>query len=151
MNRARDDSAYRKPEEPGAAGNPEAPRAYRAPISTLWWLRRRSYALFAMRELSSVFVAWSVVYVLLMVRAVSQGDADYQAFLDWAATPWVVALNVLTVAFLLLHAITWFNLTPAAMVVRLQGRPVPPAAIAGGAFASWLVVSVGILWWVVTR
>lgn len=139
---------------PGPAayqGHEAGPRTYRAPVGILWWLRKRSYTFFVLRELSAVFVAWAVVFVLLLVRAVARGDAEYRAFLDWAATPWVVALHVVTLAFLVLHAITWFNLTPAAMVVRLRGRRVPPAAVAGGAYAGWLVVSAVIVWLVVTR
>ena len=121
-------------------------------MSTFWWIRRRSYAFFVLRELSAVFVAWSVVFLLLLVRALAQGESEYRAFLDWAATtPWVVLLNVVTLAFLVLHAITWFNLTPAALVVRLRGRRLPPAVVAGGAYAGWVVVSAVIVGLVVTR
>jgi fumarate reductase subunit C len=63
----------------------------------------------------------------------------------------VVVVNVITAAFLLLHAVTWFNLTPAAMVVQLRGRRVPAAVVAGGAFAGWVVLSALIVWLVVTR
>ena len=54
-------------------------------MSRLWWLRRRSYVFFVLRELSSIFVAWSVVFLLLLIRALAQGDAAYATFLDWAA------------------------------------------------------------------
>ena len=53
-----------------------------------------------MRELSSIFVAWLVLYLLLFVRAVGRGEAAYDDFLDWAASPWLVALNVVAFAFL---------------------------------------------------
>lgn len=135
---ARGDTTYPGPEGP--------PRTYRRPVSLLWWLHKRSYAFFVLREISAVFVAWSVAFLLLLARAVAQGESHYRAFLDWAATPWVVALDLVTLAFLLLHAVTWFNLTPAAMVVRVRGRRVPPAAVAGGAYAAWLVVSVLVAW-----
>lgn len=123
---------------------------YRRPVSRLWWLRRRSYTFFVLREISSVFVGWSVVFLLLAVRAVAQGEREYAAFLDWAGTPWVVALNVVTLAFLVLHSVTWINLTPAAMSVRLGRRRVPPVAIAGGAYAGWVLVS-ALVWWLVVR
>ena len=45
-------------------------RPYRPRVSRFWWLRRRSYLLFVLRELSSVFVAWFVVYLLLLVENV---------------------------------------------------------------------------------
>ena len=126
-------------------------QAYFPEMSRLWWLRRRSYVFFVLRELSSIFVAWSVVFLLLLVRALTQGDAAYAAFLDWASTPWVVALNAVTLAFLVLHSVTWFNLTPAATVVKLRGQRVPPRAIAGSAYAGWVVVSAVVVALVVTR
>jgi fumarate reductase subunit C len=59
-------------------------------------------------------------------------------------------LNVVTLAFVLYHAVTWFQLTPKAMVVRLRGRRVPGAAIAASAYAGWVVVS-GLVAWLVLR
>jgi fumarate reductase subunit C len=53
----------------------------------------------------------------------------------------VLALNVVALAFVLLHAVTWFNLAPKALVVRVHGRQVPPRAVAAGHFGAWLVVS----------
>jgi len=126
-------------------------QAYRPEMSRLWWLRRRSYVFFVLRELSSIFVAWSVAFLLLLVRALTQGDAAYAAFLDLASTPWVVALNAVTLAFLVLHSVTWFNLTPAATVVKLRGQRVPSTAVAGGAYAGWVVVSAVVVALVVTR
>jgi len=139
-------------EQPGptVTGQP-GPTAYRPRMGVLWWLRRGSYTFFVLREISSVFVLWSVVFLLLLLRAVGQGDTAYRAYLDWAGTPWVVVLNIVTVAFLLLHAVTWFDLTPAAMVVKLRGRRLAPAVVAGGAYAAWVVVSALIVWLVVTR
>ena len=96
-------------------------RVYRRPVSTWWWLRKRTYFVFVMRELSSLFVAWWVVYLLLFVAAVGRSEAAYQDFLDWASTPWVVTLNLVAALFLVLHVVTWFNLTPQAVVVRVRG------------------------------
>ena len=50
------------------------PRPYRRRVPILWWVRRRSYLLFVAREVSSVFVAWFVVFLLLLVRAVLAGE-----------------------------------------------------------------------------
>src|SRR5919106_5610992 len=117
------------------------PRWYRRPISTWWWLKKRTYLLFILRELSSVFVAWFVVFLLLMVRAVGQGEAEYRQFLDWADHPLVVLLNVVALLFVGLHTVTWFNLTPQAMVVRLGGRRIPGSWIVASQYVGWLVVS----------
>jgi fumarate reductase subunit C len=119
---------------------------YRAPIPILWWLRRRSYFVFVLRELSCVFVAWSVVFLLLLIYSVSQGEDTYQRFLDRSANPWVVLLNLVALLFVVFHAITWFNLAPKAIVVRLRGRRVPPRLIAASQYVAWAVVSALLAW-----
>ncbi len=127
------------------------PRWYRPRMSTWWWLGRRSYLAFILRELSSLFVAWSVAYLLLLVRAVSQGSIRYQAFLDWSARPGILVLNLVTLLFLVFHAVTWFNLAPQAMVVRFRGRRVPGTWIAVSNFAAWALVSALVAWLLVGR
>jgi fumarate reductase subunit C len=125
--------------------NQRAP-LYRPPVSRLWWLHRRSYLLFVLRELSSVFIAWFVIFLLLFVRAVGDDEAAYERFLDWAANPFVVALNVVALSFVLLHAVTWFNLAPHALVIKLRDRRVPPRVIAISQYAAWAVVSAVVAW-----
>lgn len=123
---------------------------YRRPPPVFWWVRKPSYFVFVMRELSSLFVAWLVLYLLLFVRAVGRGQEAYVEFLDWATSPWLVVLNVVAFSFLVLHTITWFALTPQAMVLAVGGRRVPPAAIIGAQYAALGVVS-AFLYWLVTR
>jgi len=123
---------------------------YRRPISVWWWTRKRTYFLFVMRELSSLFIAWLVLYLLLLIRAVGRGEAAYADFLDRASSPWLVALNLVAFAFVILHTVTWFSLTPQAMVVSLRGRRVPGAVIIGAQYAGLAVVS-AFVYWLVTR
>ena len=122
------------------------PRWYRPRMSVLWWVGRRSYLVFVQRELSSVFVAWSVVFLLLLVHALSQGGAAYQRFLNLSSNPWMLALNVVALAFVVFHTITWFNLAPQAMVVRLRGKRVPRSVIAGTHYAGWALLSALAAW-----
>lgn len=121
------------------------PRLYRKPVSTFWWVRRRSYLIFVLRELSSVFVAWFVVFLLLLVHAVSSGSEEYQRFLSWSASGWVVALNTIALLFVLLHTVTWFDLAPKAMVVRVRNRPVAPVVIVGLHYLLWGVLTAIVL------
>jgi fumarate reductase subunit C len=119
---------------------------YRRPISTWWWLRKRSHFLFVMRELSSIFVAWFVVFLLMLVAAIARSATAYNDFLDWAAHSWVVALNVIGLAFILLHTVTWFALTPKAMVLRVRGRRVKPLGIIASQYAGLAAVSAFLFW-----
>jgi fumarate reductase subunit C len=122
------------------------PRTYQEPLSTWWWLKKRTYFVFAMRELSSVFVAWFAVFLILLIAAIGQGESEYQDFLDWAATPWVVVLNVVALLFIVLHTITWFALTPQAMAVRLGDRRVPASLVIASQYVGLAVVSAFVVW-----
>ena len=122
------------------------PRWLRRHVSTYWWLRKWSYFAFILREISSVFVAWSVVYLLLLVYAAGQGATEYSLFLDWSRQPWVLLVNVCSLLLVVFHAITWFNLAPQAMVVRLGHKHVPGSLIALSNYAAWVVVSAIVAW-----
>jgi fumarate reductase subunit C len=122
------------------------PRWLRRRVSTYWWLTRRSYFSFILREISSVFVAWSVVYLLLIVRAISTGEAAFRDLLAWSAQPLVLTLNVLSLLLVTLHAVTWFNLAPQAMVVHLGHTKVPGFWIAAANYIAWVVVSAAAAW-----
>ncbi|TDD70292.1 fumarate reductase subunit C [Jiangella aurantiaca] len=125
------------------------PRTYRPRPSIWWWVRKRSYLLFVLRELSSVFVAWFVALTLALVWSVERGAEQYERLLDVLSNPFAVALNVVALAFLLLHTITWFNLTPKAMPIRLFGARVPPVAIVAAQWAAFAAVSAFVIWLVV--
>ena len=121
-------------------------RVYRRPVPTWWWVRKRSYFVFVMRELSSIFVAWLVLFLLLFVEAVFEGEGAYRAFLDRASSGPLLVLNVIAFAFLVLHTVTWFGVTPQAMDLRLRGRKVPTVAVLGAQYVALAVVSVFVFW-----
>ena len=125
---------------------PYHPRWLRSRPSTYWWLKRRAYLAFITRELSSIFIAWFIVYLLLLIRAVSQGETSYRQFLDWSRHPLVLLLNVVTLFFVLFHAVTWFNLAPKAMVVRMGGKRVPASVISASNYLAWAGATALVLW-----
>ena len=125
---------------------PYRPRWHRSRKSTYWWLERRSYVVFILRELSSVFIAWFVVFLLLLVRAVGRGGPEYRDFLAWSASAPVLLANLACLFFVVFHAITWFNLAPQAMVIRVAGRRLPGIIIAGGGYLTWAAASALVAW-----
>ena len=122
------------------------PRWLRTRPSTYWWLERLAYLSFITRELSSIFIAWFVVYLLLLLRAVSLGASNYRAFLEWSRHPAVMALNVVTLFFVMFHAITWFDLAPKAMVVHLGRKRLPASLISAANYGMWVVATALVLW-----
>ncbi len=127
------------------------PRWYRKRVSTYWWMQRWSYLAFILRELSSLFIIWFVVFTLLQVRALNRGLESYQQFQVWSKTPAVLILNIVSLFFVVFHSITWFNLAPKAMVVRLRGKRVPSIWIAAPNFLAWALASALVAWIVLKR
>ena len=121
-------------------------KGYRVRMSTYWWLGQRAYLKFILRELSSIFVAWFVIETLLQIRAVNRGPEAYAAFQSFFRNPLVIALNVISFFFVVFHAVTWFNLAPKAIAVRLGGKRVPALLIAGPNYAAWLIISAFVAW-----
>jgi fumarate reductase subunit C len=122
------------------------PRWYHQRVSTYWWLWQPTYLKFILREFSSVAVAYFVVLTLLQLRALTHGPEAYAAFQAWLRTPLAIVLNGISLLFVLFHTITWFNLAPRALVVRVRGKRVPDLLIAGSNYVAWLVVSVVVAW-----
>jgi fumarate reductase subunit C len=131
-------------------------KAYRSPVGAGWWLKRRPYFFFMLRELTSVLIgAFLVFFILHLFRLdlfrLGSGMEEYARLLDRLRSPGWVLFHLLALAAALYHTITWFNLTPKAIVVRLGEERVPPSLIAGANYIVWIMISVGIVWVVAGR
>ena len=122
------------------------PRWYRPRVSVYWWLGEWHYLKFILREISSVFVAVFVIETLLLIHSLRQGPASYEHFLRCMGNPAVLALNIISLFFVIFHTITWFNLAPSAMPVRIGGKRVPDFLIAAPSYVAWFVVSALVAW-----
>lgn len=125
---------------------PYHPKWYRRRVSVWWWLQNRAYTAFVLRELTSVCVAFFAVVTLWQLRALAQGPEAYAHFLARLRTPLFLALNSIAFLGVLFHAMTWFNLAPKAIVVRLQGTRVPDWIIAGLNYVGCLMLSAAVIW-----
>ena len=130
---------------------PYHPRWYRRRVSVWWWLESSAYTGFVVRELTSVFVALFALVLLWQLRALAQGPEVYARVLARLRTaPWI-AFHAIALLFVLFHSVTWFNLAPKAMVLRLGGKKVPDRLIQGMNYAAWLALSAAIAFILVGR
>ncbi len=95
-------------------------------------------------------VAFYALVLLFQIRALSQGQEAYAHFLDLLNTPVSVVLHGVAFVFVLFHSITWFNLAPKALVLRVGNRRVPDAVIKGLNFIGWIFFSCVIAWIMLT-
>lgn len=122
-------------------------KEYIRPMPATWWLKRKTYFLFMVRELTSLFIGGYLVFLLVWLYHLGQGPEQFQALLMNLRQPVSVALHLLALAAALYHSITWFNLTPTAMPLRIGEERLPSAAVAiAMGYLPWMVVSGLILW-----
>ncbi len=119
---------------------------FRPGIPIFWWVHKWVHARFVLREVTSLAVAFYAVILLLHVWSISRGAEAYGRFQDLLAHPVFVAVHVIALGFAIFHSVTWFNLAPKAMVLKIRGRRVPGPAIIGVNFVGWLVVTAGVAW-----
>lgn len=116
------------------------------PMSPVWYVQRMGYIAFMLRELTSLFNALYMVFLLILLYAISQGRETYAAFLAFLEAPGMIVLHVVALAFSLLHTITWFNATGKAIAIRRGEERLPDAALAVPNYLAWAGVSSFILW-----
>jgi fumarate reductase subunit C len=119
------------------------------PVPALWWLRSRAYLLFVVREFTSVLIAAYLVVVLIFLQRIAAGPASYESYLRWLAQPAVLAFHLVALAAALYHSVTWLELTPMTVVIRIRGRRIPAPLIVATNVAAWVATSVLIVWLVV--
>ena len=125
---------------------PYHPKWYRKRVSTYWWLESWAFTRFILRELTSIAVAYIVLITILQIYMLSRGPEAYANFQDVMKNPFVIGLNVVAFLFAVYHTITWFNLAPKAMAVRVGGKRIPEFLITGPNFLAWFVVSAIVAW-----
>ena len=122
------------------------PRSFHPTISPIWWLKKRSYFMFMMREFSSVFVAAFVLLFMYELFLTSKGPETFNLFQESLRRPAFLLFYAIALVFAVYHTITWFHLTPKALVVWRGEERVSPLLIAGSNYVVWLIVSIVILW-----
>ena len=122
-------------------------KPYLPPVSKTWFMAKRAYRLFMLRELTSVILAGYLIFLLGWLHQLGQGFEAYQDGLAALKKPLPVLLHLLALAAALYHSITWFNLTPKAMPVRRGEERVPDLLVAiGMGYLPWVVLSALVFW-----
>ena len=122
------------------------PKWYRKDYPIFWWLEKFAYGKFIVREMTSLAVGYAAVFFMFQLWVLSQGQETYQHFLRHLTSTPVMIFHGVVLAFLLFHSVTWFNLAPKALVVRLGRRRIPDALVLSGHYAAWLAATALVIW-----
>ena len=124
---------------------PDKAALYYPKMPATWWLRKRSYFLFMMRELSCVFIAVFLIVFLIQLYRLSEGAEAYGAFIQRLQSPGWIIFHGIALIFAAYHSVTWFDSTSVVMPLRIGKREVPRGIMTGLNVIAWGVVSVVIV------
>ena len=122
------------------------PKWYRTRMPIFWWVAKYSFTKFIARELTSLAVAYSAVFLLVQIVVLSRGEETYERFLGLLQLPPVLIFHGFVLLVLVFHTVTWLNLAPKALVLHVGGRRVPDQAVVASHYLAWLTAS-GLLGW----
>ena len=123
---------------------------YIRPIARFsWWMRKKTYLSYMMRELSSLFIGAFSLMMVWGLYQLSKGEAAYSA---WSNGLWnnMQLLSIIIFIFAVYHSFTWFMVTPKAMPLKMAGKRLPGAIIVAAHLLLWLFCSV-FVWFIVVN
>jgi fumarate reductase subunit C len=117
-------------------------KEYIRPIPSNWWLKKKAYFWFMVRELTGLCVAGYSLFLLVLLYRLSQGEAAYAGFIQGAKSPLGIALQAIALIGALYHTITFLALTPKVLVVWRGEEKVSGTAIQAVHFAAWAAATI---------
>lgn len=121
-------------------------KPYQQPQASTWWLKNRFYRFYMLREASSIPVLLYALWLLVGLFRLNQGAIEFNHWLALNTSGLGQALHLVVFAAALLHAYTWFELTPKILVIRLGQFRVPDTWVKAAHYGAFGLVSLGILW-----
>lgn len=96
-------------------------KAYVREMKPNWWQKLGFYKFYMLREATAIPTVWFSIVLLLGVITISNGTftTDFVAFLK---NPLVIILNLVSLAAMVLHAKTLFEMMQPVMGIMVGGK-----------------------------
>jgi len=124
---------------------PDKSKLYYPKMPATWWLRKRNYFLFMMRELSSVFIALFLIVFLVQIYQLGEGKDVYASYMQGFSSPGWVVFHMVALLFALLHSVTWFQSGAVVLQLKVGQWKVPQGLVMALHLGAWFVLSAVIL------
>ena len=110
-----------------------------------WWAHNRRYALFMLREAGGSLSAVYGVILLGLLIEYNLGEAAYANYLTFLETPAMLVVQGVILAFVLVHAVTWFYLIGKSQAAMSAYRAPSWTRVFGLMIVVFLAASAGVL------
>jgi succinate dehydrogenase subunit C len=128
-----------------SAVQPDKSKLYHRQVPATWWLKKSTYFLFMLRELSSLFIALFLVLYLVQLYQLTDGPQAYVAFAHKLSSPGWILFHLVVLLFALYHSFTWFQSTAVILVLRIGDRVIPREIVTALNIGAWGLISLVIL------
>jgi len=105
-------------------------KPYHRKMPSNWYLKTPGIRRFMLRELTCVFMLIYMVSFLCFLCAMSKGADEFLTLMETLKHPALLILNGLVFIGVAYHSITWFNVTPQAMPIRIGEDRLPNLLVA---------------------
>jgi len=124
---------------------PDKSKLYHRKMPATWWLKKPSYFLFMLRELSSVFIAAFLLVYLCQISQLTQGPEAYVVYIQKLNAPGWILFHLVALLFALYHSVTWFQSSAVVLELRLGERVVPRRIVTALHVGAWAAVSLVVV------
>ena len=125
-------------------------KPYVREMPVTWWLHKRPYFFFMVRELTAVFIAAYCVVLLFGLSSLKAGPESFGAFLDLLRTSPAIGFHFTALVFAIYHSVTAWNAMPKLVVIRRGEEQLSPLLLVLSNYLVWLLVSLflcGFVFW----
>jgi fumarate reductase subunit C len=121
-------------------------RSYKWTMPSGWWLRKRHYFLYVVREFTALPMALWLLWLLYDIKSAGAGSAGFQP----PTSPAFVVFSAVCLVFAMYHSYTFLKLAGVIINLKAFDRPVPPRVIVVTMFGLWalasLVIGGALIW-----
>lgn len=120
-------------------------KPYVRPMMSTWWKKLPFYRFYMLREGTAVPAVWFSIELIFGLFALKNGPEAWAGFVDFLQNPVIVIINLITLAAVLLHTKTWFELAPKAANIIVKDEKMGPEPIIKSLWAVTVVATIVIL------
>jgi fumarate reductase subunit C len=116
-----------------------------------WWTTDPFFMRYMAREATAFAVLAYALVLLVGVLRLAQGEAAFNGWLAALRSPWSIALHLVLLVAMVVHAHSWFEIMPKTMPMLFAGgKRVSEASIMRTGWTAAVVVSIALFalaWW----
>jgi fumarate reductase subunit C len=110
-----------------------------------WWRQNTFFVKYMIREATALFVLLYCAILITGLYQLNNGNAAWNAWLANLTHPVFIVFHCTALAATLYHTVTWFQLAPKIMVVRIGGWTAPVKLMLAGQWVGFAACSIAVL------